>query len=120
MALRRKAKKTRLFLATLRENGFAAVDVTLLIEVSDSSLANDLQEKADVYAESGVAEYWVMDVPASRIHVMTKSDGKHFRSIEIVVPPNPLSPKCRPEAILNTAELFEVQGPTSLGLRCPG
>ncbi|MFY8200227.1 MAG: Uma2 family endonuclease, partial [Pirellula staleyi] len=75
----------------------------------DSSLANDLREKAHVYAESGVSEYWVVDVPASRIHVMTDSDGKHYRSIEIIVPPNPLSPKCRQEAILDTAELFEVR-----------
>ncbi len=85
-----------------------ASDVLLLIEVSDSSLAADLQEKADLYAESGVAEYWVVDIPGSRIHVMSQSDGKCYRSIEIVVPPNPLAPKCRPRAILNTAELFEV------------
>lgn len=84
------------------------VDVMLLIEVSDSSLTMDLQEKADLYAESGVAEYWVVDIPASRIHVMTGSDGNHYRKIEITVPPNPLAPKCRPSAILNTAELFEV------------
>jgi len=63
-----------------------------------------------IYAESGVAEYWVVDIPASRIHVMPQSDGKHFRSIEIVVPPNPLAPKCRPTAMLNTAEIFEVTG----------
>jgi Uma2 family endonuclease len=86
-----------------------AADAMLLIEVSDSSLANDLREKAEIYAESGVVEYWVIDVPASRIHVMSNSDGKHYRNIEIVVPPNPLFPKCRPEAILNTAELFEVR-----------
>lgn len=85
-------------------------DVLLLIEVSDSSLSSDLLEKADIYAESGVAEYWVVDIPASRIHVMTNSDGKHYRSIEIVLPPKPLAPKCRPEALLNTAELFEVTG----------
>ena len=87
-----------------------ASDVILLIEVSDSSLVSDLREKSDVYAESGVAEYWVVDIPGSRIHVMTKSDGKHYHIIEVVVPPTPLSPKCRPEAFLNTAELFEVQG----------
>ncbi len=86
-----------------------AADVMLLIEVSDSSLANDLLEKADLYAESGVDEYWVVDVPASRIHVMTGSDGKHYRNIEIVVPPNPLFPRCRPAAVLNTAALFEVR-----------
>lgn len=80
----------------------------LLIEVSDSSLAADLQEKADLYAESGVAEYWVVDVPASRIHVMSQGDGKHYRNIKIVTPPNSLSPSCRPSAKLNTAELFQV------------
>ncbi len=86
-----------------------AADVLLLIEVSDSSLKCDLQEKADIYAESGVAEYWVVDVPASRIHVMTGGDGRHYRQIEIVVPPNPLAPNCNRQAILNTAELFVVR-----------
>ncbi len=85
-----------------------AGDVLLLIEVSDSSIATDLQEKADLYAESGVAEYWVVDVPASRIHVMSGSDGRHYRTIAIVVPPTPLAPQCRPSATLDTAELFAV------------
>ena len=40
---------------------------------------------------------------------MTKSDGKHYRDFEIVLPPNPLSPKCKLEAILDTAALFEVK-----------
>jgi hypothetical protein len=91
-------------------NKITGADVMLLIEVSDSSLANDLQIKADIYAESAVAEYWVVDIPASRIHVMTKSDGKHYRNIEIVVPPSPLSPMCKPDAILDTAALFEAKG----------
>ena len=85
-----------------------AADVMLLVEVSDSSLATDLQEKADLYAEAGVAEYWVVDVPASRIHVMTESNGKHYRKIQVIVPPSPLAPQCRPTAELNTAQLFEV------------
>jgi len=85
-----------------------AADVMLLIEVSDSSLTIDLQEKADLYAAAEVAEYWVVDIPGSRIHVMSNSDGKQYRGIEIVVPPNPLAPQCRPSATLNLAELFEV------------
>lgn len=85
-----------------------AADGLLLIEVADSSLATDLREKADIYAESGVAEYWVVDVPASRIHLMSDSDGKHYRNIDVVVPPNKPAPKCRPNAQLNIGELFEV------------
>jgi Uma2 family endonuclease len=85
-----------------------AADVLLLVEVADSSLATDLQEKADLYAENGIAEYWVVDIAASRIHVMTESDGRHYRNIEVVVPPKRLAPKCRPTASLDTAKLFEV------------
>jgi Uma2 family endonuclease len=85
-----------------------AKDVTLLIEVSDSSLSSDLQEKADIYAEAGVQEYWVVDVPSSRIHVLSHSDGKSYRKIEIAVAPTFLSPACIPTAKLDLAELFSV------------
>ncbi len=83
-------------------------DVMLLIEVSDSSLKRDLQEKADLYSERGVAEYWVVDIPNRRIHVMTGLQDGRYRNIQIITPPTPLSPTCHGEAILNTAELFDV------------
>ncbi len=85
-----------------------AKDVLLLIEVSDSSLSSDLQEKADLYAEAGVQEYWVVDVPSSRIHVLSHSDGKSYRKIEIAVPPHTLSPICMSAAKLDLADLFSV------------
>ena len=83
-------------------------DVMLLIEVSDSSLSADLQEKADLYAEAGVEEYWVVDVPSSRIHVLAKSDGKSYRKIEIAVAPQFLSPTCLSDAKLDLSDLFSV------------
>ena len=85
-----------------------ARDVMLLIEVSDSSLSSDLQEKADIYAEAGVQEYWVVDVPSSRIHVLSKSDGKSYRKIEIAVAPQFLAPTCLPTAKLDLSDLFSV------------
>ena len=85
-----------------------ASDVMLLIEVADSSLSSDLREKAEVYAEAGVREYWVVDVPTSRIHVLSNSDGKSYRKIEVVVAPSFLSPSCNPDAKLDLAELFSV------------
>jgi len=83
-------------------------DVMLLIEVSDSSLTFDLREKADLYSESGVAEYWVVDVPNRRVHVMSDIIDGRYRRIEICVPPNPLAPTCKPDALLNMSELFDV------------
>ncbi len=44
--------------------------VKLLIEVADSTLAQDLGLKAALYASAGVPEYWVMDVKGRVIHQM--------------------------------------------------
>jgi len=85
-----------------------AEDVLLLIEVADSSLATDLLEKATLYAEAGVAEYWVVDVHSSRIHVMSECYAGTYRQIQTIVSPNLLSPRCHPNACLDTADLFNV------------
>lgn len=37
-------------------------DVPLLIEVADSSLKEDRETKAPLYAESGIAEYWTVNL----------------------------------------------------------
>lgn len=86
----------------------SAADVLLLIEVADSSLSGELREKADIYAEAGVVEYWVIDIPNRRVHRMSDTDGKTYRSIDIVVPPSQPAPACHPSAKLDLAELFEV------------
>ena len=47
--------------------------VALLVEVSASTLAFDLGEKARTYAEAGVPEYWVADVDGRAIHQLWKA-----------------------------------------------
>jgi Uma2 family endonuclease len=44
--------------------------VKLLIEVADSTLAQDMGLKAALYAGAGVPEYWVVDVNGRTIHQM--------------------------------------------------
>ena len=44
--------------------------VKLLIEVADSTLAQDMGLKAALYAGAGVPEYWVVDVNGRAIHQM--------------------------------------------------
>jgi Uma2 family endonuclease len=41
--------------------------VALLIEISDSTLANDLGRKASLYATASAPEYWVVDLESHRI-----------------------------------------------------
>lgn len=52
--------------------------VKLVVEVSDSSLANDLGAKARLYASSGVQEYWVVDIEAKRIHQFWGPVGESY------------------------------------------
>ena len=42
-------------------------DITLVVEVADSSLGFDRNIKAKVYDRAGIAEYWIMDVNGRQI-----------------------------------------------------
>ena len=52
--------------------------VALLVEVADTSLDHDLLRKARVYADQGLAEYWVVDVKAGLIHQMWSPQGEVY------------------------------------------
>lgn len=52
------------------EGAIPAASVALLAEVSVSTRAFDLGDKAAVYAAAGIPEYWVVDVRAGAIHVL--------------------------------------------------
>ncbi len=44
--------------------------VALVVEVASTTLRQDLTRKAKLYAQSGIPEYWVVDVNARVIHQM--------------------------------------------------
>jgi Uma2 family endonuclease len=53
-------------------------DALLVIEVAESSLHYDRGEKADLYAEGGVPEYWVVNIPERTIEVRRDpKDGRY-------------------------------------------
>lgn len=56
----------------------------LLIEVADSSLNKDRIIKTEIYAENGVPEYWIVDVQAARIEVLTSPSGVGYRHREVI------------------------------------
>ncbi|MBM4345914.1 MAG: Uma2 family endonuclease [Deltaproteobacteria bacterium] len=50
----------------------------LVIEVADSSLHHDRTTKLRLYARSGVAEYWIVDVNAETVEVHTEPAGDGY------------------------------------------
>jgi Uma2 family endonuclease len=52
-------------------------DVFALVEVADSSLDRDRDEKAPLYAENGIPEYWIVDLDSDTVlvHRSPRPDG---------------------------------------------
>jgi len=50
-------------------------DIALLIEVSDSSLDTDREDKLPLYAQAGIAQYWIVNIPDMQIEVHTLPSG---------------------------------------------
>jgi Uma2 family endonuclease len=81
-------------------------DVLLVIEVADSSLADDRTLKSRLYARAGIADYWIVDVHAQTVEVRRDPQGERFRSIETVGRDGSVSPLALPAAVLPVDSLF--------------
>jgi Uma2 family endonuclease len=63
----------------------------LIVEIASSSRARDA-EKAAVYAEAGVAEYWIVDVDRDEVLVHREPSATAFASLEHFKPGDTISP----------------------------
>ena len=90
-----------------RDRHPATTDVLLAMEVSDSSLEYDLGEKAMLYAEAGLTEYWVVDVPGQQVHVMRNPSATGFQDISVIRKGQTASPLVQPDARLDVRDLFD-------------
>lgn len=57
-------------------------DIYWLIEVSNSTLAYDLGEKANLYAQHGIQDYWVIDIVNNQLWVHRQPQEGIYQSIE--------------------------------------
>lgn len=53
-------------------------DIYLLIEISDSTLEKDLNQKQNIYAQAGILEYWVIDVKAKKLIVFQQPSPHNY------------------------------------------
>jgi Uma2 family endonuclease len=69
----------------------------LVVEVAHSSLDYDLGEKAGLYAEAGVPEYWVVDLVGRRIVVFRQPEEGSYRLRSSFGERETLTPSAWPE-----------------------
>jgi Uma2 family endonuclease len=59
-------------------------DILLVIEISDTSLSFDRRIKASLYAESGIPEYWILDLQNQRVERYHQPQQDGYGEKEVV------------------------------------
>jgi Uma2 family endonuclease len=83
-----------------------ADDIVTLIEIAWSSRANDLGPKARLYATAGIADYWVLDVPAKAVIVHRDPEDGIYTSVQTLTAPATVSCLKLPDIAVAVADLF--------------
>lgn len=77
----------------------------LVVEVADSSLRKDLRLKAPLYAEAGIPVYWLVDVNAREVLVMSEPQGGVYQRVERARPGDVLTLAGQPAVAVPVAEI---------------
>ncbi len=81
-------------------------DIFLIIEISNTTLAYDLNDKKRVYAQAGIPEYWVVDLNARQVFIFrnpNQSDYQNQETISFGI----MTPQAFPQVELSISELFQ-------------
>jgi len=85
----------------------------LVVEVSDSTLAIDMTEKAERYATAGIADYWVLDLVGRRLLVYRDPaplpvglGASAYRKQQAFAPTDRVSPLAAPNSSILVADML--------------
>lgn len=85
----------------------------LIVEVSDTTLSYDRNYKASLYARSGIADYWILNLVDNRVEVYrdpvvdsSQPHGWRYASVTEFVLPSAVCPLALPGQSLPVADLL--------------
>ena len=82
-------------------------NLTLVVEISDTTLRFDLKTKAAVYARAGIVEYWVVDVNGRRLIVHREPKEGRYSTIVAYGVDDSISPLAAPEHVVEVRSIFD-------------
>ncbi|MEP7355421.1 MAG: Uma2 family endonuclease [Acidobacteriota bacterium] len=82
-----------------------AEELVLIVEVADTSAALDLSRKAELYAQAGVPEYWVLDLNRRMLVIHRQTDGTQYRNTQLHSENDRVTMKGRSESVQVSALL---------------
>jgi Uma2 family endonuclease len=81
-------------------------DPLLVVEVADSSLDFDRTEKAKLYAEAGVPEYWIVNLVDDLLEVHREPEAGGYRSRQVLAQGDRIAPLHYPDLEIDPGELI--------------
>ena len=78
----------------------------LVVEVADSSLDFDTNDKRLIYARAGIPEYWVVDINGRRLLVYRDPQAGDYATRLALGPADAVSPLAAPAAMVRVADLL--------------
>ena len=78
----------------------------LVVEVSDSSLYFDTNDKRLLYARASIREYWVVDINGRQLLVYRDPQAGDYATQQALGPAGTVSPLAAPSATLRVADLL--------------
>ena len=81
-------------------------DVLLLIEVSDTTVDYDRNEKLPLYVQAGIPEVWVVNRPAGRIEAYTDPSGNEYTTVRHFGPGETIAPQAFPDIVLEVNRII--------------
>lgn len=79
----------------------------LVIEVADSSLPRDRGIKAELYAEAGIPEYWIVNVAEQVVEVHRAPQGNAYRERVVRTSGEDVTVTAFPDIRIAVIEIFE-------------
>lgn len=84
----------------------AISDIFFIIEVADTSFAHDRDTKMDLYARAGIGESWIVALPLDRVIVYRDPSPDGYRTMNIFVRGDTVSPLSFPDVKLAVADIL--------------
>ena len=81
-------------------------DIYLLIEVADSTIAKDRNQKARIYAKNRVLEYWILDLQKRQVYVFRQPEEGVYREKLILNSDDSITMQAFPDVAIALNDMF--------------
>lgn len=81
-------------------------DVLLVIEISHTTLRFDTRIKGPLYAEAGIPEYWILNIPQNILEVRTDPVNERYTRLQTLKPGDMVTPHAFPQVSFRIEEIL--------------